>query len=234
MSISDNIQVFIRVRPLNAREEAEDNKSCLYLDRKRHTRLVVDPKDGKTESKPFHFDWIAGESSTQQEIFEVIGKPMADTCLQGYNCCIFAYGQTGAGKTYTMQGKGLEFSTKDDIHCGLQPRILDHIFELKARDEEEHPDVKYSIKCGYLEIYNEQIIDLFNFNSNQKSLNVREDAKEGNYIENLKEIQVNDSQEILKHLQLGARNRHVSSTNMNLESSRSHSLFIMTIQRKVP
>ncbi len=165
-SQSDNIKVCIRVRPLNSRESQEDPKSYIQTIPNQPSCLIFfDQKDNKPESKVFNFDWVAGEESTQQDIFELIGKPMVDRCLEGYNCCIFAYGQTGTGKTYTMQGRGLENNSEESLHRGLQPRIIDHIFELKDKYEAENPDVKYEIKCGYLEIYNEQVMDLVNFTS---------------------------------------------------------------------
>jgi len=159
-SQSDNIKVCIRVRPLNPQEAQADPRSYIQTFPNQPSCLIVDQKDGKTEPKTYNFDWVAGESATQQDIFELIGKPMVDKCLEGYNCCIFAYGQTGTGKTYTMQGRGLENNSDESLHRGLQPRIIDHIFELKEKDEAENPDVKYQIKCGYLEIYNEQVMDL--------------------------------------------------------------------------
>jgi len=162
MTSSDNIKVCIRVRPFNRREYIDDPKLCISFDQTRPYYLTVDQKLPKIDPKVFNFDWIAGETSTQQEIFEAIGRPLAQTYIQGYNCCIFAYGQTGAGKTYTMQGRGLEDDNEEEDlgHRGLQPRIIDEIFDLKEKEEAENPDVQFLVKCGYLEIYNEQITDL--------------------------------------------------------------------------
>jgi len=225
---SDNIQVMVRVRPFNSRERAEGAGSCVLLDDYRPNCIVL---DAKPDQKAFNFDWVGGERTTQQDIFEVVGKSMVHTCLEGYNCCIFAYGQTGAGKTFTMQGRGLEINDEDILNRGLQPRVFDYIFALKAKDMNENPDMKYLVTCSYLEIYNEQIMDLLEPVS--ASLQVREDLKKGVYVEGLKEEIVENSEETIELLRKGAINRHVGSTNMNLESSRSHSLFTMSIERKV-
>lgn len=154
---SDTIQVMVRVRPFNQRERIEDSKACVIIEDYRPNCLIL---DAKPEQKVFNFDWVGGDSTTQQDIFEVVGKPMVNTCLEGYNCCIFAYGQTGAGKTFTMQGRGLDGAVEDFVTRGLQPRVFDYIFSLKAKDMEENPGTNYLIVCTYLEIYNEQIKDL--------------------------------------------------------------------------
>jgi len=151
---TDNIQVMVRVRPLNNKESAEE--SCVAVQPELNQIIL----DAKPEQKLFTFDWVGGESTTQEQIFDVVGKPMVQTCLEGYNCCIFAYGQTGAGKTYTMQGRGLENDSSDKTHLGLQPRVFDYIFAITVREMKQDPDLQYLIRCSYLEIYNEHIIDL--------------------------------------------------------------------------
>jgi len=224
---SDNIKVMVRVRPLNSRERAEEGKICVLLDDYRPNCLTL---DAKPEAKTFNFDWVGGDNTTQQNIFEVVGKSMVSTCLEGYNCCIFAYGQTGAGKTYTMQGRGLDADNEDLTHRGLQPRVFDYIFGQIRQDTEENEDTKYLVSCTYLEIYNEQIMDLLE--PVGATLQIREDLKKGVYVEGLKDEAVDNSEDTIELLRKGAINRHVGSTNMNMESSRSHSLFTMTIERK--
>lgn len=154
---ADNIQVMVRIRPLNPRELAEEAKSCLILDSSDTNTVVL---DAKPEPKIFNFDWIGGEETTQENIFDTVGKPMIEACLEGYNCCIFAYGQTGAGKTFTMQGRGLGHEELDASNRGLQPRVFDHICTLLAQEKKRNPEFQYLISCSYLELYNEQIKDL--------------------------------------------------------------------------
>lgn len=155
---SDNIQVVIRVRPLNKREleEVDEPQRCVIVDQQKRLRL----DDIKTGSRDFEFDWIGDETTTQKQIFESIGKSMVDRCLKGYNCCIFAYGQTGAGKTYTMQGKDLRDCSIDDSDRGLQPRVFDYMFDMMSREAKKTPGTIFTLFCSYLEIYNEQIMDL--------------------------------------------------------------------------
>ena len=166
---ADNIQVMVRIRPLNSRERAEESKSCIILDEDNPNTMIL---DAKPEQKIFNFDWVGGESTNQIQIFDVVGRPMIATCLEGYNCCIFAYGQTGTGKTFTMQGRGLEADSVDSEFRGLQPRVFDHIFMITGKEMKENPNIQYLITCTYLEIYNEQIMDLvYSFELSNKHIN---------------------------------------------------------------
>jgi kinesin family protein 15 len=155
---TDNIHVVVRVRPMNSNESKEENGACVQVDDNDEHYLIL---DSKPEPKKYTFDWVAGPNTTQKDIFEFAGKPMIQACLEGYNCCIFAYGQTSAGKTYTMQGKGLESNlAKDNVHRGLQPRVFEYIFAAISKHRKDDPQREFYITCSYLEIYNENIIDL--------------------------------------------------------------------------
>ena len=164
---ADNIQVMVRVRPLNSREALEDPKPCVNTNESNPTNIIL---DAKPEPKMFTFDWIGGENTSQEKVFEVAGKPMVQAYLEGYNCCIFAYGQTGAGKTFTMQGRGLEIDDQDDLNRGLQPRVFDYIFAVALQ---EMGEAECLITCSYLEIYNEQIMDLVNIYFLLSFINIR-------------------------------------------------------------
>ena len=148
----DNIQVIVRVRPLNIREKTENSKSCLRFPEDNLQTIIL---DCKPEPKFFFFDLIANEKMTQLELFQAIGKPISTSVLEGYNVCLFAYGQTGAGKTYTMQGS-LDIS--DEQEKGLQPRVFEQVFTMINQMKKE--GAEFLIKCSYIEVYNEQIIDL--------------------------------------------------------------------------
>ncbi|EAS01807.2 kinesin motor catalytic domain protein (macronuclear) [Tetrahymena thermophila SB210] len=222
---ADNIQVMVRVRPLNDREKREGAKSCIILDDENPNNIII---DAKPEPKQFKFDFVGGEKTSQEDIFQIAAKPLMMAALEGYNACIFAYGQTGAGKTFTMQGRGLE-EDRDSKERGVQPRVFDHLFALTNQQKKEG-NVEYLVKCSYLEIYNEQIMDLLS--NTQSNLMVREDLKKGVYIEGLTEEIAKNSDETIQLLLRGMRNRHVGATNMNFESSRSHSVFSMTIESK--
>lgn len=145
----DNIQVLVRIRPLSSKELLEGGHSCIMLDPEDPKKLIL---DCKPEAKNFFFDHVGGEEMTQTSIFEKVGRPLSQICLEGYNICIFAYGQTGAGKTYTMQGR---WEREEDL--GLQPKIFKYLYELMGKVEGE---CEFGVKCSYFEIYNEQINDL--------------------------------------------------------------------------
>lgn len=149
-SDKDNIQVIVRVRPLNTREQTENSKSCLRFYDDNLEILIL---DCKPEPKNFSFDFVASEKISQLELFEAIGRPITLSALEGYNVCLFAYGQTGAGKTYTMQGI-LDIPEEK----GLQPRVFDEIFASMNQMKKNCMD--FLVKCSFIEVYNEQIIDL--------------------------------------------------------------------------
>ncbi|KCZ81376.1 hypothetical protein H312_01258 [Anncaliia algerae PRA339] len=161
------------------------------------------------QNNTFCFDKIFYNSS-QQDIYVHLANKFIVESMQGYNSVIFAYGQTGSGKTHTIQG--------NFIDRGLIPRTLGYLFNSKE-----------SIKVSFLEIYNEQLFDLFNI-SNQVSL--REDPFKGVYAENLTELEFDTYEESMKHYSLAIQNRRTASTAMNRHSSRSHSIFTISIHKK--
>jgi kinesin family protein 15 len=155
---------------------------------------------------------------------------MAESCLEGYNGAVFVYGQTGSGKTHTMHGTIGSEMNEACPDRGLVPRTLEHLFALVAREERKSDSVGFLCKASFLEIYNENIVDLLDTTS--KVLHLREDIKTGVYVEDLKEEVVAGPAEALALLQTGARNRTVGATSMNRESSRSHSVFTFTVESK--
>ena len=220
----DNVKVVIRVRPLNERETQECTKTCVSIAEINKAIAL----DIKSEQKCFTYDYVASEEATQEEIFEKVGKPITESCLFGYNGTIFAYGQTGAGKTFTILGPSLklgpDFKHSSEYHKrGLLPRCFEFLFS------SIEPDL-YNIKCSYLEIYQEQVNDLLN--PNPQTLQLREDMKRGVYVEGLIEESVKDVNETYNLLRIGTQNRHVGSTSMNKESSRSHSVFSLVLESR--
>lgn len=137
--------------------------------------------DAKPESKTFNYDFIAEESVSQETIFHKIAQPIADSWLEGYNGTIFAYGQTGSGKTYTIQGPGFDdvcLVEQSDGDRGIIPRSFEYMFnklDQMMEEETEESKFEYLVRTSYLEIYNEQIMDLLN--STNQNLQVREDIK---------------------------------------------------------
>lgn len=223
--MSDNIQVAIRVRPINVRESLESQHlRCIKVERKANSILI----SVNSIWKQFSYDYVGDEDTTQEEIFESIGKPISLNCLTGYNGTLFAYGQTGSGKTHTIIGPS-GFSLVDK-NSGILPRCLSYIFNKISSEILQHKNTEYLIKCTFLEIYNEQLRDLFT--SQSRNLQIREDIKKGCYVEDLIQETVLTFEETLKCIEKGLSNRHVGATLMNKESSRSHSVFTLYIESK--
>ncbi|KAJ8460034.1 hypothetical protein OPV22_032960 [Ensete ventricosum] len=225
--MDNNVQVAIRVRPLNSTEKSlQDFHRCLKQESAHSITWI-----GQPETR-FTFDYVACETINQEVLFRVAGLPMVENCMSGYNSCVFAYGQTGSGKTYTMLGEIGQLEVEPNPNRGIIPRIFEFLFARIKVEEESRKDekLKYSCKCSFLEIYSEQINDLLVPSSN--NLLLREDIRKGVYVENLTEYVVKSVNDILKLLILGAANRKVAATNMNHESSRSHSVFTCTIESR--
>ncbi|XP_030523084.1 kinesin-like protein KIN-12D isoform X2 [Rhodamnia argentea] len=222
-----NVQVLIRVRPLNNMERSTYGYNrCLKQESSQSITWV-----GQPETR-FTFDHVACETVDQEMLFRMVGLPMVENCLSGYNSCMFAYGQTGSGKTYTMLGEIEDLELKPSTHRGMTPRIFEFLFARIQAEEESRRDeqLTYNCKCSFLEIYNEQITDLLDPSST--NLLLREDVKKGVHVENLSEFEVQTVTDILKLLTEGSSNRKVAATNMNRESSRSHSVFTCVIESR--
>ncbi|KAL7226298.1 hypothetical protein ACSBR1_021419 [Camellia fascicularis] len=222
-----NVQVIIRVRPLSSSEISLQGYSrCVRQDSCQSITWT-----GHPESR-FTFDVVADENVSQEKLFKEAGVPMVENCVGGYNSCMFAYGQTGSGKTHTMLGDIEGGARRHSVNCGMTPRVFEYLFsriqkEKEARREEK---LKFTCKCSFLEIYNEQILDLLDPSST--NLQIREDTKKGVYVDNLTEAEVTCARDVIQQLVQGAANRKVAVTNMNHASSRSHSVFTCIIESK--
>lgn len=159
----------------------------------------------------------------QVEIFEYSIKPTVDDILNGYNGTVFAYGQTGAGKSYTMMGTSIE----DDEGKGITPRIVEQIFSSIMSSP---PTIEYTVRVSYMEIYMERIRDLLA--PQNDNLPVHEEKNRGVYVKGLLEIYVSSVEEVFEVMKRGGAARAVAATNMNQESSRSHSIFVITVTQK--
>ncbi|KAF4371050.1 hypothetical protein G4B88_002979 [Cannabis sativa] len=222
-----NVQVIIRIRPLSSAElSLQGYGKCV---RQESAQTIT--WTGHPESR-FTFDVVADESVTQEKLFKVAGLPMVENCMGGYNSCMFAYGQTGSGKTHTMLGDIEGGTRRHSVNCGMTPRVFEYLFSRIQKEKEARRDekIKFNCKCSFLEIYNEQILDLLDPSSS--NLQIREDVKKGIHVENLKEIEVTSARDVIQQLIQGAANRKVAATNMNRASSRSHSVFTCIIESK--
>ncbi|XP_047340595.1 kinesin-like protein KIN-12D isoform X2 [Impatiens glandulifera] len=222
-----SVQVLIRVRPLNSMEKGSYGYNrCLKQESVQSITWI-----GQPETR-FTFDHVACETINQETLFRMVGLPIVENCLSGYNSCMFAYGQTGSGKTHTMLGEIDELQVRPSPNRGMTPRTFEFLFARIRAEEESRRDekLKYNCKCSFLEIYNEQITDLLDPSST--NLSIREDVKKGVYVENLSEFEVQTVGDILTLLSQGSSNRRVAATNMNRESSRSHSVFTCVIESR--
>ncbi|CAA7048550.1 unnamed protein product [Microthlaspi erraticum] len=222
-----NVQVIIRTRPLSSSEiSTQGNNKCVRQDNGQAITWIGNP-----ESR-FTFDLVADENVTQEMMFKVAGVPMVENVVAGYNSCMFAYGQTGSGKTHTMLGDIEGGTRRHSVNCGMTPRVFEYLFSSIQKEKEVRKEEKlhFTCRCSFLEIYNEQILDLLDPSS--CNLQLREDHKKGIHVENLKEIEVSSARDVIQQLVQGAANRKVAATNMNRASSRSHSVFTCIIESK--
>ncbi|XP_049875973.1 kinesin-like protein unc-104 isoform X3 [Pectinophora gossypiella] len=219
-----SVKVAVRVRPFNSREISRECKCIIEMSG--NTTVIVNPKappGSKDSAKSFNFDfsyWSHNPSdpefSSQVMVYKDIGEEMLQHAFDGYNICIFAYGQTGAGKSYTMMGRG------EDCQEGIIPQICKDLFRRIRQTTSE--DLKYSVEVSYMEIYCERVRDLLN-PKNKGNLRVREHPALGPYVEDLSKLAVTSYQDIYDLIDEGNKARTVAATNMNETSSRSHAVF---------
>ncbi|CAI5503779.1 unnamed protein product [Closterium sp. Naga37s-1] len=242
-AISDdsNIQVIVRVRPPAGPELTGypgPGAKCVAQDGPRSLFLVNPDRAGATEQ--FTFDHVAGESASQEDLFELAGRPIVENCLGGYNSTMFAYGQTGSGKTYTMFGADVDKADVDRLRgdnadvevgsrWGMIPRVFQLVFALMQQEKQQRAGERLTFicTCSFLEIYNEHFYDLLD--PKRCNLHIRE-GPNGVYVENLTKQPVTCFAQVMELIQRGAKNRRVAGTNMNRESSRSHSVFTCNIE----
>jgi kinesin family protein 3/17 len=167
----------------------------------------------------FRFDFAFPDGISQDEVYEKTAAPIVTGVLEGFNGTIFAYGQTGTGKTYSMDGKPGDSR-------GITPRAFEHIFEYIAANRDSH---QFFLSITYVEIYNDKLRDLFSTTEND-ALKIREDPEHGVNIAGVETKKVQEIEEIWKLLELGKKNRKVASTKMNAESSRSHAILTLSIE----
>ncbi|GAA5801870.1 hypothetical protein HPULCUR_007326 [Helicostylum pulchrum] len=177
----------------------------------------------KTNNTIYSFDRVFDQYATQEKIYEAVADPVLKEVLKGYSCTIFAYGQTGTGKTYTMEGDLSEDEGGHGRNAGIIPRTIRQLFlELKNRDPENH------VMVSMLELYNEELRDLLCFSDEPKPLNIFEDGT-GVVVQGIKEHAITSVERGLEMMKSGVKKRMTASTNINDKSSRSHSIFTITV-----
>uniref|UniRef100_A0A8D2L5P4 Kinesin-like protein n=1 Tax=Varanus komodoensis TaxID=61221 RepID=A0A8D2L5P4_VARKO len=218
---SDNVKVVVRCRPFNEREKTMCYKMAVNVDEMRGTITVHKTDSSNEPPKTFTFDTVFGPESKQLDVYNLTARPIIDSVLEGYNGTIFAYGQTGTGKTFTMEGVRAVPELR-----GIIPNSFAHIFGHIAKAE---GDTRFLVRVSYLEIYNEEVRDLLGKDQTQR-LEVKERPDVGVYIKDLSAYVVNNADDMDRIMTLGHKNRSVGATNMNEHSSRSHAIFTITIE----
>ncbi|XP_043798282.1 kinesin-like protein unc-104 isoform X17 [Apis laboriosa] len=219
-----SVKVAVRVRPFNNREISREAQCIIEMSGS--TTSILNPKappGSKDSIKSFNYDYSYfsmdpndANYSSQLMVYKDIGEEMLEHAFEGYNVCIFAYGQTGAGKSYTMMGK------QEEGQEGIIPQICKDLFRKISRNSNEC--LKYSVEVSYMEIYCERVRDLLN-PKNKGNLRVREHPLLGPYVEDLSKLAVMSYQDIHDLIDEGNKARTVAATNMNETSSRSHAVF---------
>ncbi|XP_040909649.1 kinesin-like protein KIF1B isoform X2 [Toxotes jaculatrix] len=226
-----SVKVAVRVRPFNSREMSKESKCIIQM--QGNTTTILNPKAPKEPAKTFSFDYSYWSHTTPEDpsfasqnlVYNDIGKEMLQHAFEGYNVCIFAYGQTGAGKSYTMMGK------QEEGQEGIIPMLCEDLFE-KINEDCNKEELSYSVEVSYMEIYCERVRDLLN-PKNKGNLRVREHPLLGPYVEDLSKLAVTSYTDIADLMDAGNKARTVAATNMNETSSRSHAVFtIVFTQRK--
>ncbi|KAG2392692.1 hypothetical protein C9374_011417 [Naegleria lovaniensis] len=214
------IKVVVRMRPMNDRETKLKAQTCVSMNTE-SKEVLIKRKD--KDDKKFFFDDVFDDKSTQQDVFMSTGKRVLDRFVLGFNGCIFAYGQTGSGKTWTMQGLKGEAEKE-----GIMTRFVRELFNYVTTAQEK---TDITIKASYLEIYNENILDLLNPHSSRVQYDIREDKVKGIYVNNLIERPITNDGELNDILEEGAGRRTVGETKMNEVSSRSHSVLTISMEQ---
>lgn len=210
-----HIWVSVRVRPSNE----HDGSDAFTASTSKEITLKG--------NKKFNFDQVFYQESRQADVYRTVVGRLVEDVMKGYSCTVFAYGQTGTGKTYTMVGDTPELTDMDwrvDSKVGCITRAGMHIFE-----ELKKKNLQYSVLCSFMEIYNEDVRDLLTDKEHSTSLKVYEDKNKQNHVQNLSEITVVSPNDMYDLLRKGCLKRHTASTLLNRDSSRSHTVFTITV-----
>ena len=214
------MKVIVRCRPMNAREKNLDCKVVVKMDPAIGQVALIKPDARDQPPKTFTFDGVYYVDSITENLYNEIVFPLVEGVIEGYNGTVFAYGQTGCGKSFTMQG-----ITDPPTQRGITPRAFEHIFESVQTED----NAKYLIHASYLEIYNEEIKDLMGKDHKAK-LDVKEHPDKGIYVKDLTMVPCHSVGDMERVMDLGGKNRHVGATLMNADSSRSHSIFTIFVE----
>ncbi|KAF0993230.1 hypothetical protein HZS_7018 [Henneguya salminicola] len=233
-----NITVLVRCRPRNDMEINMNSPNVIEVHSDR--REIVLTGDHAisghwSQNRTFVFDRVFDHRAKQIDLYKSEICPILEEVIQGYSCTIFAYGQTGTGKTYTMEGcrssDKFHYSWDQDPQSGIIPRSMHQLFEMLDRSQNFS---EYSVRVSFLEIYNEELYDLLGPPFESQKLRIYEDtARRGSaFVHGLEELIVHNKNEVYSILERGAQRRQTATTLLNAQSSRSHTVFSVTVNMK--
>jgi kinesin family protein 3/17 len=202
----ETVRVVVRSRPMNSREVSDARKPCVVVSPDEGTVVVRNPDAGAlaADEKSFTFDAVYDDASTQRAVYDETAFPLVEAVLSGYNGTIFAYGQTGCGKTHTMQGRAEPAELR-----GIIPNSFDHIFDhIAVASAAKEKKTEFLVRVSYLEIYNEEIRDLLNAKSDDgHKMELHEDPDRGVYVKDLTMVTVDNVAAIDKVMTAGNKHR---------------------------
>lgn len=214
------VRVALRCRPLVPKEINEGCQCCLNF-------VPSEPQVIVGNDKAFTFDYVFDPTTEQEEVFNTAVSPLLSGLFKGYHATVLAYGQTGSGKTFSMGGTYTS-EQENEPTVGVIPRVIRRIFQEKAK----RTDCEFVLAVSYLEIYNEEILDLLCTSKDKPVISIREDPKDGIKIVGLTERDVLNAHEMVCCLEMGNSARTVGSTAMNAASSRSHAIFTISLEQR--
>ncbi|KAH6960621.1 hypothetical protein HG530_004277 [Fusarium avenaceum] len=227
-----NIQVVVRCRGRNEREIRENSNVVVTADAVRGKVVELSMGSNALNNRSYNFDRVFSQAADQNMVFDDTVKPILDEMLAGYNCTIFAYGQTGTGKTYTMSGDMTETMGLLSDDAGIIPRVLQTLF-----NKLELEDAESTIKCSFIELYNEELRDLLASDEGGKLKIYDDNSRRGHFstlVQGMEEKHIKNAAEGVKVLQDGSLKRQVAATKCNDLSSRSHTVFTITTYVRKP
>ncbi|KAH6435965.1 hypothetical protein HBI14_012240 [Parastagonospora nodorum] len=224
-----NINVVVRCRGRNDREVRENSGVVVSTNGIKGTTVELSMGANALSNKQYQFDKVFSPAADQNMIFDEVVSPILDEVLNGFNCTIFAYGQTGTGKTYTMTGDISDILPPPDA-AGIIPRVLHALF-----DRLEAAETESSVKCSFIELYNEELRDLFSTDDTVKLKIFEDNSKKGHsttLVQGMEECHLNTAAHGIEMLRDGSYKRQVAATKCNDLSSRSHTVFTIMVYTK--
>eukprot|EP01043_Picozoa_sp_COSAG02_P069275 COSAG02_NODE_11806_length_1651_cov_1.351160_1_plen_224_part_10 len=222
----NNVRVAVRVRPFNQREIDRSAKVCIQMDKDKKKTTITNPETGRVREFTFDYSYWSHDTNdehfvNQEEVFSNLGVDCLESAWEGYNCSLFAYGQTGSGKSFSMVGNAASDDVLGGSQAGIVPRVCRTMFDrIGAMDD---PAVTFKVETSMIEIYNEQVRDLFNpTNAPPGGLKVREHPSTGPFVDGLSSLLVENNAAIERLMEQGTKARTIASTKMNKTSSRAH------------